>query len=106
MLFYFFGTLRTQSSMRVLVKKAFEEVSQLIGNVTRDVRLTMLDFVEELVAVLAVERRKTSDHFEDDGTQAPPVDCLAMSFLKNDFRGEVRGGSADGHGVVVLHFHL
>jgi len=66
----------------------------------------MLDLVEQLVAVLAIERRKASDHFKYNGAQAPPVDWFAMSFLENNFGGEVLRGSADGHCVIVLHFHL
>lgn len=65
-----------------------------------------LDLIEQFVAAVAVEGRQSRDHLEDDGTEAPPVDRLAVSLFVQDFRSEILGGAAYGHRVVLVDVHL
>lgn len=44
------------------------------------------------------------DEFEEQGSEAPPIDCSSVSLLANNFWGEVLRGSADREGFVISEY--
>ena len=61
----------------------------------------MVDLVEKLPPVLAVERRTPRDKLVKNRAQTPPVDSLTMTTLVDNFRSEVFGGATDRKGLIV-----
>jgi hypothetical protein len=78
-----------------------QEVSQVFAPIFVVLGLCLHDHVVELSSILGVEGRKAVDELEEQGSQAPPIDCSSVSLLPNNFWREVLGGSADGEGFVV-----
>jgi len=37
-------------------------------------------------------------HFVDEDSEGPPVDCLPVTLVEDDFRGDILRGAADGEG--------
>ena len=43
----------------------------------------------------------SSTYLEQEGSQGPPVNCLAMSLIVQNLRGQVLGGAAEGLGAAL-----
>lgn len=54
------------------------------------------DFVEKLLAIVAVKRRKPCEHLVQQGPERPPVDRPAVALAVQDLRREVPCGRGRG----------
>ena len=79
-----------------------DEVEAVGREVLWVLRLSVLDRLEQLLAVLRVEGRQAGEHFVNDRSQAPPVDRFSMSLAREDFWGQVLRRAAEGVRVVIV----
>jgi hypothetical protein len=62
--------------------------------VDRVQRLVLEDRIEDLVLVVAAERRLAEEHLVDENAKRPPVDGAPVALLEEDLEcGDQRGGS-------------
>ena len=78
-----------------------EKILKLFTPGLAHVGLGIFDPVKEFCPVFGVEGRQSMHQFIDEGAQAPPVDWLPMPLLLHNFRSEVLGRPADGHGLFI-----
>ena len=70
----------------------------------REVNRLFLDQIVHFVVVIAasIEGRETDNHLISEDTQSPPVYRETVSFLVQNFRGEILRSTAEGVGLGII----
>lgn len=84
-----------------IVTNLFKQVSGVLGDEIREHEFISHDLAVHFLHVLGVERRQSSQHFVQQRSKAPPINCLSISMTHQHLRCEVFWGTAEGFGSVV-----
>ena len=88
--YFFYAAIRPQSLQWILFKQFRTKIFSIIGyeRITQ-VWLRILDHLIKSSFRLVHKRRQTSQHFENDTTEAPEISCLAKALTLQHFRGHI-----------------
>ena len=89
------------SDLWVLLQQQRKQTSKLLAPVFGVVGLFVLNFVEHVISVFVEEGRDSRHQLVDEAAETPPVDCLAVSLLLDDFGSHVLWGSTEGEFVLI-----
>jgi len=72
--------------------------------IARELDLALENLLVDRHGVVVVERVDSCDHLVGENAESPPIDGLAMAFVKENLGGEILGSSTEGvrAGLAVL----